>query len=84
MLWASTILPITPPELLAAAMSVGLRPAFFAAIVWRLPNRKFEAVSEPVSATPNQPSIVPKNGYSRPVRARARPNVPSMPEKRVT
>src|SRR5580693_5966860 len=37
----------------------------------RLPNNTFEAVSEPVSATPSQPSRVPKNGYSIPVRAYA-------------
>ena len=43
----------------------------------------FEAVSEPVSATPNQPSSVPKKGYSTPVAANARPSVASTPDSRV-
>ena len=42
-----------------------------------------EAVSDPVSATPNQPSSVPKNGYSTPVAAKARPSVASTPDRRV-
>ena len=62
MLWASIILPITPPELFAAAISVGLRPSCSAVIRCRLPNSTFDEVSEPVSATPSHPSIVPKNG----------------------
>ena len=39
---ASIILPITPPELLAAAISTGLRPNCSAVIFCRLPNRTFE------------------------------------------
>ncbi len=62
MLWASIILPMTPPALLAAAMSTGLRPSWPAEILWRLPKRTFDDVSEPVMATPSQPSRVPKNG----------------------
>src|SRR6478736_3221458 len=60
--WASIILPITPPEELAAAIRTGDRPNCSDVIFCRLPNRMLEAVSDPVSATPNQPSSVPKKG----------------------
>src|SRR6478672_8612011 len=59
---ASIILPITPPEELAAAIRIGEIPSCVDVIFCKLPNRIFDAVSEPVSATPNQPSRVPKNG----------------------
>ena len=62
MLCASIILPMTPPELLAAAIRIGLRPSCCALIFCRPPNSTLDAVSEPVSATPSQPSSVPKNG----------------------
>src|SRR5713101_8066970 len=81
--WASIILPITPPELFAAPIRIGLRPSCVAVIFCKLPNRTFDEVSEPVSATPSQPSIVPKKGYSQPVLAKARPRVASIPEYRV-
>src|SRR6201991_1513758 len=70
---ASIILPITPPEELAAAIRIGDRPSCSEVIFCRLPNSTLEAVSDPVSATPNQPSSVPKKGYSTPVAANARP-----------
>src|ERR1051325_7886540 len=60
--WASIILPMTPPDELAAAISTGLSPNCSDVIFCRLPNRMFDAVSEPVSATPSQPSRVPKKG----------------------
>src|SRR6266545_3481701 len=47
MLCASTILPITPPELLAALISTGLMPVCSAVIFCKLPNNTFDAVSEP-------------------------------------
>src|SRR5712675_302075 len=81
--WASIILPITPPEELAAAISTGDRPSCSEVIFCRLPNRMFDAVSDPVSATPNQPSSVPKKGYSTPVAANAKPSVASTPDRRV-
>src|SRR6185369_6641985 len=59
---ASIILPITPPDELAAAMRTGDRPSCSEVIFCRLPNSTLEAVSDPVSATPNQPSKVPKKG----------------------
>src|SRR5580704_19679855 len=62
MLCASTILPITPPALLAALIRTGESPICCAEIFWRLPNSTLDAVSDPVSATPSQPSNVPKKG----------------------
>src|SRR5207302_7562615 len=64
---ASIILPMTPPDEFAALIRIGEMPSWVDVIFCRLPNNMFEAVSEPVSATPNQPSSVPKNGYSTPV-----------------
>src|SRR6266403_3682688 len=61
---ASIILPITPPEEFAAPIRMGDRPSCSAVIFCKPPNSTFEAVSDPVSATPSQPSSVPKNGYS--------------------
>src|SRR5260370_18540321 len=80
---ASIILPMTPPEELAAPIKIGDKPSCCEVIFCRLPNRMLEAVSDPVSATPNQPSSVPKNGYSTPVAANARPSVASTPDSRV-
>ena len=59
---ASIILPMTPPDEFAALIRIGEMPSWVDVIFCRLPNNMFEAVSEPVSATPNQPSSVPKNG----------------------
>src|SRR6201996_6487752 len=82
--WASIILPITPPDELAAAIRIGDRPNCSDVIFCRLPNSTLEAVSDPVSATPNQPSKVPKKGYRTPVAAKARPSVASTPDNRVS
>src|ERR1700744_6379090 len=59
---ASIILPITPPDEFAADIRIGERFSCSDVIRCKFPNRMFEAVSDPVSATPNQPSSVPKNG----------------------
>src|SRR5712672_2355012 len=59
---ASIILPMTPPEELAAAIRIGDRPSCSDVIFCNPPNSTFEAVSDPVNATPSQPSRVPKNG----------------------
>ena len=83
MLWASIILPITPPELLDATISEGDRCNCCAVTCWRLPKRTFEEVSLPVSATPSQPMSGEKNGNRMPVPASMRPMVVSVPEKRV-
>src|SRR5450432_3634483 len=81
---ASTILPMTPPALLAAVIRTGSRPSCWAVIFCKLPNRALDEVSLPVSATPSQPRNVPKNGYSHPVWVKASPNTASVPEYRVT
>ena len=63
MLWASIILPMTPPVLLAVVIEHrDSRPSCCAVIFCRLPNRAFELVSDPVRATPSQPSSAAKNG----------------------
>src|ERR1041385_3672205 len=59
---ASIILPIPPPDELAAPIRIGERPSCSEVIFCRLPNSTFDAVSDPVSATPSQPSSVPKKG----------------------
>src|SRR5579871_6382020 len=59
---ASIILPIKPPEEFAAPIRMGERPNCSAVIFCSPPNSTLEAVSDPVSATPSQPSNVPKNG----------------------
>src|SRR5580700_2580804 len=80
---ASIILPMTPPDELAAHIRIGDSPSCSEVIFCNPPNSTLEAVSEPVSATPSQPKSVPKNGYSTPAPAKARPKVASMPENRV-
>src|SRR5436309_8859358 len=76
--WASIILPITPPDELAAPIRIGDRPSCSEVIFCSPPNSTLDAVSEPVSATPSQPSKVPKNGYKTPALAKARPIVASI------
>src|ERR1043165_1524055 len=71
--WASIILPMTPPDELAADIRTGESPSCSDVIFCRLPKSTLDAVSDPVRATPSQPSSVPKNGYSTPVPANARP-----------
>src|SRR5512137_2325347 len=75
---------MTPPELLEAAARMGDMPSFSADTTWRFPKSTFDDVSDPVSATPSQPSSGEKKGKSAPVEAKARPIVESEPEKRVT
>src|SRR6476620_4328973 len=77
---ASIILPITPPELLAAAINTGLMPSCSAVTRCKPPKRTFDDVSEPVSVTPSQPMSVPNSGYNQPVLASAKPSVASVPE----
>src|SRR2546429_2453894 len=59
---ASIILPITPPDELAAAIRTGGRPSCSDVIFCRLPNRTFEADSDPVMDTPSHPTKVPEKG----------------------
>src|SRR5437868_14994954 len=70
---ASTILPITPPALLAAHMRMGASLSCCAVIRCKLPNNAFEEVSLPGKATPNEPRNVPKKGKNHPQRGSASP-----------
>src|SRR5215472_9955679 len=81
---ASTILPITPPALLAEVIKIGLSPNCSAVMRCKLPNSAFDDVSLPVSATPSHPRKVPKNGKNHPVWVNASPKTASVPEYRVT
>src|ERR687883_287810 len=63
------IFPSTPPELLAAAMSVGERFALCAAATCNAPKSEFDDVSDPVTATPNQPRIGERNAKKPPAPA---------------
>ena len=65
-------MPITPPELLAAAIRTGEKPRCRAVICWRLPKRILEDVSLPVKATPIQPIRGEKNGNKKPVPAKGK------------
>src|SRR2546427_11197525 len=80
---ASTILPITPPAEFAAHMSTGSRLSCCAVIRCTLPNRAFDDVSLPVSATPSQPRYAPNKGDSQPCRVHPNPSTASSPEYRV-
>ena len=62
-------MPRTPPDEFAAASSVSLRPASFAAVTCSTPNSEFEDVSEPVTATPSQPMIGERNARMPPAPA---------------
>src|ERR1035441_3028687 len=66
MLWASIILPMTPPALFAAAATTVEKPNCCAVICCNPPNRTLEEVSLPVKATPSQPSRGEKNGKRTP------------------
>src|SRR5215472_12128628 len=81
---ASTILPITPPALLAEVISTESKRNCSAVMRCKLPNSALDEVSLPVSATPSHPRKVPKKGKSHPVWVNARPRTASVPEYRVT
>ena len=74
------IFPSTPPELLAAAISAGDRPASLAAAICSAPNSEFEDVSEPVTATPSQPMNADRNAKMPPAPASHSPSVTVCPD----
>src|SRR5512132_973702 len=78
------ILPSTPPEELAAAISVGLRPTSLAAETCSAPNSEFDEVSEPVTATPSQPRMGESTAKAAPAPAIQVPRVAVCPEERMT
>jgi hypothetical protein len=69
------ILPITPPEELAAAISTGDRPSLRAATTCRLPNRALPEVSLPDRNTATQPRKADSSGKTAPTEATPRPSV---------
>src|SRR5215470_15517018 len=73
------ILPSTPPDELAAAISVVLRPALVPAATCSAPNSEFEDVSEPVTATPSQPRIGERTANAAPAPAIQLPRVAVWP-----
>src|SRR4051812_28788778 len=79
-----TIFASTPPELLAAASSVGDRSAFFAAVTCSAPNREFVEVSDPVTAVPSQPMIGDRKAKNPPAPAAQVPRVIVWPERFIT
>src|SRR5450756_743377 len=82
--WGEIILPRTPPEELAAAIRAGLSPASLAAETCSAPNREFDEVSEPVTATPSQPRIGERTAKAAPAPAIQKPNVVVWPEAFIT
>src|SRR5512140_3895215 len=82
--WGETILPSTPPELLAAASSVGDRCAWWAADTCSAPKSEFDEVSEPVTAVPNQPTIGDRKAKNPPAPAAHMPSVIVIPERFIT
>ena len=79
-----TILPSTPPEEFAAAISTGSSPALAAACTCRAPNSEFEEVSDPVTATPIQPRIGEMIAKAPPVPASQAPSEAVWPDRFIT
>src|SRR6476620_7459086 len=79
-----TIFASTPPELLAAAISVGDRLAFLAAATCSAPNSEFVDVSDPVTAVPNQPMIGDRKAKKPPAPAAHVPSVIVCPDRFIT
>src|SRR5699024_5670770 len=79
-----TILPRTPPELLAATSRSGLSPASCAAVCCSVANRAFAEVSEPVTAVPSQPRIGERKAKKAPVPAIQVPIVMVCPDRFIT
>src|SRR5674476_1123391 len=82
--WGEIILPSTPPEELAAAISAGLMPVLVAADTCNAPKSEFDEVSEPVTATPSQPRIGEKIANAAPAPAIQAPSVAVWPEAFMT
>src|ERR1700712_5760965 len=65
----------TPPELLAAAISVGDRLDLCAAATCSAPNSELVEVSDPVTAVPNHPIRGERNAKNAPAPAAQVPSV---------
>ena len=82
--WGETILASTPPELLAAAISVGFKFALCAAATWSAPNSELVEVSDPVTAVPNQPISGDRKAKKPPAPAAQVPSVIVWPDMFIT
>ena len=78
------ILPSTPPEEFAAAISTGSSPASLAVCTWRAPNSALAEVSEPVTATPIQPRIGDRIANAPPAPASQAPSEVVWPDRFIT
>ena len=70
--------------LLPAATRVGDSPASCAAATWSPPNSEFDAVTEPVIATPSQPINGEISANMPPAPAAHSPIVTASPERFIT
>ena len=82
--WGEIIFASTPPELLAAAISVGDRLDLCAAVTCRAPNSELVDVSDPVTAVPNQPISGDRNAKNPPAPAAQVPSVAVWPDMFIT
>ena len=74
------ILPMTPPEELAAANKMGLSPSCLAATTCKLPNNALPDVSLPDRNTATQPKNGERMTNAPPSAATPAPSVYAMPE----
>ncbi len=75
-----TILPSTPPEELAPAISTGSNPGLGRGLHLQRPEQRLDEVSDPVTATPIQPRIGEMIANRPPVSASQAPSEPVWPE----
>src|SRR5258708_11113460 len=69
---ASIILPITPPDELAAPIRIGESPSCSDVIFCKFPNSTLEAVWGPLSANPHPPDHVSREATKKTVADKAR------------
>src|SRR5664279_1091879 len=82
--WGEIILPMTPPEVLAAPIRTGLRPSDSAVAFCRPPKSTLEEVSDPVRNTPSHPMNGATNGNQWPVLVKIRPRQLVIPDVFIT
>jgi hypothetical protein len=73
MLWAVDHLSHHAARRIGGGHEHGVEPELAGGNGLKVPKSTLDEVSDPVSATPSHPSMVPKNGYRNPVCAKARP-----------
>src|SRR5258706_16000126 len=70
---ASTILPITPPALVAAVKKIGTQGRCSAGVGFKPPNKPVDGGALAGGPAPKHPQKVPKNGENHPGRRNSRP-----------